>query len=276
MWIKTLAIFGVLAAVSACNPQGKHLETQHIATNPLPTKGPMDEALKCLTQFKAPDIRIGVTSVEDLTGRYDLDGQGAYITRGGSYMLMTAFQKAGIRQVQRANTVAIEWERNLALKQGLGDETINMKGDEPVNYRLVKAGDILGSTHMAGGAFTALDFNLQSGGGELSIANVGVGARSYTMAVGLDFIITDTRTTEILYAEPYSQKLGGEEFKAGLFRFFSGDLVDANAGYETHDPIQFGAKYVLEYAAYDISRRILNAGDTCDNNLPEAYAGYSS
>ncbi len=276
MLIKSIAIFGVLVAVSACVPKDSHIETQNISTNPFITQGPMDDALRCLAQFDAGDVRIGVTSVDDMTGRYDLDGQGSFLTRGGSYMLMTAFQKAGMKQVQRSNTVAIEWERDHALKKGLGDGKTNMIGNKEVNYRLVKEGDILGSTHMAGGAFTALDFNLASGGAELSVANVGVGYRSYTMAVGFDFIVTNTRTTEILYAEPYSMRLGGQEFNAGVFRFFSGDLVDANAGYETHDPLQFGAKYVLEYAAYDISRRILNAGDACDTNLPEAYAGYSS
>jgi len=271
MIIKSLCSVALVATLSACAAVDANIETSRIVQNPTLTQGPMDKALACLAQFPGEDVRIGVSNIDDLTGRYDLDGQGAYLTRGGSYMLMTAFSKAGIKQVQRANTKAIEWERSLALKKGLGDNEKNMVGGKEVDYRLTKTGSILGSTHIASGAFTALDFNIASGGLDVSVGGVGAGARSYRMALGFDFIITDTKSTEILYAESYSKALTGQEYKAGIFRFFTGNLVDASGGFEAHDPIQFGSQYILNYAAYDIARKILNAGDACDSNLPEVY-----
>jgi len=270
--IGKLAAIVSLSVLSACVTTDNNVETKNIKSDPFVTKGPMDDALACLAQFAPDDLKLGVSNIDDLTGRYDSDGQGAFITRGGSYMLMTAFAKAGIPQVQRANTKAIEWERDLALSKGLGDGEDHIVGDEVVNYRLVKTGEVRGSTHIASGAFTALDFNIASGGAEIGINGKSIGARRYRMALGLDFIITDTRTTEILFAKSYSKSLEGSEVKAGVFTFLTGNLVNANAGYETHDPIQFGSKYVLEYAAYDFSKEILEAGNTCDEKLPEAYA----
>lgn len=272
MLYKGFAALMVAASLSACAQTDTHVETKDINPYPFELETPMSDALACLSKFDAGDVRIGVANVDDLTGAYDVDGRGAFITRGGAYILMSAFDKVGIRQVLRSNVKVLEWERTKSMAKSLGDGEKTIVDGEEVFHRVAKYGDILGSTRIVFGAFTAIDFNLASGGLQASINGRALGYRNYKLAASFVLATADSVTSEIKFVEKYAKSFEGSEFKAGVFDFLSGNLVDANAGYETHHPMQFGLQYVLEYAAYDYSKELLNAGTLCDDKLPEVYA----
>src|SRR5690606_38849023 len=82
----------------------------------------------------------------------------------------------------------------------LGDGVEHMIDDpttgEPasVPWKPYFGGKILQSDYFIVGGITELNYNIQSGGAEISIGNVGPKARRYTMSVAVDMRIVGTQS----------------------------------------------------------------------------------
>lgn len=143
-------------------------------------------------------------------------------------------------------------------------------------------GELLGSTHTVYGAITGLDFDLVSDGAELSVGGLGFRGRGYSLAVAVDVVVADSRTTGIVWARSYRKQIWGREIEAGLFRFFDvnpggngggpGGIgvepFDIRIGRQENEPIHAALRWMMEQAAHDVVRDFTGAGDACDALVP--------
>jgi curli biogenesis system outer membrane secretion channel CsgG len=242
----------------------------------------MDAALECVNRSLPSDfdMRLAVHSLPDRTGVNDYDGPGAYVTQGAELMMISALAKAGARQVNRTATSIAEWELSQAMEKRLGEGSKVMVNEVPVGFRPIQVGYYLGSTHTIYGGITELDFDLVSDGIEAQVAGVGGKARGYYISIGLDVIVADSRSTEIVLARSYRKQVWGQELEANLFRFwdigsggddigeFGVELFDLRLGRQQNEPIHQSVRWVVEQAAYEVVRDLAGLGATCEENIP--------
>ena len=204
-------------------------------------------------------IHIGVGSVMDLTGKNEKNTLGStFISQGGSQMMVSALMNGGGHLVNRHNVDVMMWEKNAAVDKWLGD-----KGTQ--NYRKINVGQLVGSDYYITGAITTLDMNTNSGGIEGKVNGIGGGYRYHEIVVGGDFIITDTKTSEIIFAETFHLRLYSEEIEAGVFKLFGNDVVNLGAGFVTNDPLQLSTRYMIDTAAVKMLRKVYTINkEVCD------------
>lgn len=275
----------VATALAGCTVQPPGDTPVDVVRGPLPTttSTPMAEALQCVNRNlpRQLDIRLAVHSLPDRTGVNDYDGPGAYVTQGAELMMISALAKAGARQVNRTATSIAEWELSQAMEKRLGEGGKVMVNEVPVGFRPIQVGYYLGSTHTIYGGITELDFDLVSDGIEAQVAGVGGKARGYYISIGLDVIVADSRSTEIVLARSYRKQVWGQELEANLFRFwdigsggddigeFGVELFDLRLGRQQNEPIHQSVRWVVEQAAYEVVRDLAGLGAVCEDTISE-------
>jgi curli biogenesis system outer membrane secretion channel CsgG len=279
-----LALLAVLAA-GACTAVPPGDKPIAVVRGPLPTRAvtPMQPALTCLRERlpRRVDLRLAVHGIPDRTGVVDYNGPGAYVTQSAELMMVSALARSGARQVNRTATNIAEWELEQAMEKRLGDGGRVQVGAAEVAFRPVQAGTLLGSTHTIYGGITELDFDLESGGAEAHVAGIGGKARGYYVGIGLDVVVADTRTTEVVLARSYRKQVWGQEIEANLFRFwdigdggdkigdFGTELFDVRIGRQQNEPVHQSVRWVVEQAAYELVRDLAGVGGACDSLVPE-------
>jgi curli biogenesis system outer membrane secretion channel CsgG len=272
-------------AAGACTAVPPGDQPIAVVRGPLPTRAvtPMQPALTCLRERlpRRVDLRLAVHGIPDRTGVVDYNGPGAYVTQGAELMMVSALARSGARQVNRTATNIAEWELEQAMEKRLGDGGRVQVGAAEVAFRPVQAGTLLGSTHTIYGGITELDFDLESGGAEAHVAGIGGKARGYYVGVGLDVVVADTRTTEVVLARSYRKQVWGQEIEANLFRFwdvgnggdkigdFGTELFDVRIGRQQNEPVHQSVRWVVEQAAYELVRDLAGVGGACDSLVPE-------
>lgn len=281
---RTLAGAMLLAAVAGCTavpPGDKPIEVTR-GSLPIRASTPMAPALACMRGSlpRGTDLRLAVHGIPDRTGVVDYDGPGAYVTQGAELMMVSALAATGVRQVNRTATNIAEWELQQAMEKRLGEGTKVQVGSAAVAFRPVEVGALLGSTHTVYGGITELDFDLRSDGGEVHIAGIGGKARGYYIGVGLDVVVAETTTTEIVLARSYRKQIWGQEIEANLFRFWDvgggrngvgslgTELFDVRIGKQQNEPIHQSVRWVIEQAGYEIVRDLAGVGGACDGQVP--------
>lgn len=264
-------------------------QPQELLQGSIPTiaETPASEALNCLSDVPRPsnfDIRLAVGEIPDLTGRFDYNDLGAFISQGATNMMISAIGETDIPQVNRFTTGIAEWELDQAVERRLGEGRTVQAGNQQVSFRPVPFGSITGSTHYITGAITELDFNVYQRVNELNIAGFGAGNRAFLAQVAMDIAVTDTRSTEILFSRPYRKQILGYEIQGEVFRIFDlgdglgqiegNELIDISVSNEPNEPLQGAVRWVTELAAYDIVSDALNAGSRCDDRLNPAQQDY--
>ena len=263
-----VALAGILAA---CNATTKNTMSASREASAPPTfaASPMDEALACISaQGIAPSIRpvIGIGIIGNQTGVYDYEGIGSYVPADLSHAFTSAFYQAGLPTVLRegSTTLMIEWELNHAINNRLGKDGV---------VRAVPRGVLEGSDYLLVGAINRLDFD-DSSGFEVSVNGIGVGQRSFQTLVGMDLALVNSRTGQVEWAQQYEKTYIGIDNKAGVFSFFGPTLVDINFGSKSNDPLHAGLIDLTNFAAFDIARKLYNAGEICNGALnPNSKTG---
>jgi curli biogenesis system outer membrane secretion channel CsgG len=261
-----------LSGCAAYQPETKPREPFY---GPVPTitQTPADDALLCLAKSQAvrdDDTTFAVHVIQDATNRFATEETGGFVPRDAAGMLVTALAKAGVKQVNRANTAVTEWEIARAKEQVLGDGRRVQVGNQTVTFRPLVKGSLRGSDVVIDGAITQLDFNTYSRGAEATVSGVGAGVRIFALTVAADLRVTDTRSTEVMIADSYSKQAVGQEVFASVFRFFSSELFDVRIGDKSQEGLQAGVRWLLHEAAYDIVATVTGHDGTCDSLLPEA------
>lgn len=220
--------------------------------------------LDCLGDRIGPARRettFAVGEIADYTGK-DEYYSGRPITQGAALMLISALDKAGLRQVERFDTAVAEAELQYANNKLLGDDA----GGAP--YREILAGSIPGSDVFFVGGVTELNFNLFSGSADVLAGPAEVGGRLYVMNVGVDLRLVATRTLEIVDVVSFQQQVYGRELGAGFFEFLSDDdVLDIGVGDRSQEPMQRAVRAIIERAALELVAGLYDLNvETC---LPE-------
>jgi curli biogenesis system outer membrane secretion channel CsgG len=292
---------GLLAATAlgGCSNLAPDLAPYH--QNVVPVTGPpprlnttpMEPALACLRRYvrsSRGDLRIGVNDFIDGTGVMEGGTQYSHaLSQRPDMMMVVALAGAGAHLVNRSSVNVAEWELKQAMDKKLGDGRKEKIAGETVTFRPVRTGVILGSTDYVSGAITELNWNISSGVAEAGAYGAGIGKRVYRISIAVDLMVTNTQTTEIVYAKSFKKQLVGYEINANFFRFFNQntalqavtlgsasastvtqalELFDANLGEKQNEPTQVALRWVIDLAAYDIMRKLTHAGQSCDILLP--------
>ncbi len=284
-------VLGLALLVGGCSSIVPVSEDVAPLTGPAPRLNttPMAEALACIASKGRSDLRLGVADFVDGTGVMEGGTQNSRALSQRPDMMMTvALATAGAHLVNRSSVNVAEWEMNKAMEKKLGDGRSSLIQSQKVDFRPIKAGILLGSTHYVTGAITELNWNLSSNVAEAGAYSAALGRRTYRISIAVDVVVTNTQTTEIVHARSYKKQLVGFEMNANYFRFVNQDtatrilassnaaasavtsaleLFNANLGEKQNEPTQTALRWVIELAAYDIMRNLKNMGSSCDQLL---------
>ena len=277
----------VALALGACSTIDDPTQAVKATSGPAPTLAvtQMEEALRCLSEnYPAEaDLRLGVNDLTDGTGAtMSGDTFSKVLTQRPDVMMTIALAKTGSRVVNRSSTGVSEWELKQAMQKYIGEgrSAANPASKEQIPYRPILAGSVLGSTHYVSGAISELNWNLNSDASEVGVGGFTFGSRNYRISIGIDLIVTNTLTTEVVMARSYSKQLVGKETSAGLFRFFEvgrlnrnfggKEVFEFNLGRQANEPVQTAVRWIIETAAYEIVSGLSGVGGVCDERLPEA------
>lgn len=254
----TAALLG--AALSGCASVGGGIDSQRVAPNEMPivigtpvrdNRSPMEAALACfgdqLVATSAKPVVVGVGEVRDYTGKYSIT-EGNAITQGGSLMVYSALGKIGgpLRIAERFDPTIAERELGYTDRRQLGDGQVHQVNGDRVPWLPYFGGTIAQSDYYIVGGITEVNYNIRSGGAQVSINNMGPKARVYTQSVAVDLRIVDTKSLLVLKTVSLTKQFSGYEIGAGVFRFFGTELFDINIGAEGQEPLQLGIRTALE------------------------------
>lgn len=216
---------------------------------------PMNPALACLAnqiqQVGKPPLTIAVDDIKDYTGQYNIN-EGDAITQGGSLMVMSALGKLGgtVNVADRFNTDVTQMELSFMNQRELGDGHNHVVGSgtgaKTVPWIPYYGGSIDASQYYITGGITELNYNVQSGGVQFQINQLGPKDRVYTEDVGIDLELVDTKTLLVVKSVSLVKEITGYEVGFNIFQFFGSNLYDLNIGNKSQEPAQLGVRTLLE------------------------------
>lgn len=220
---------------------------------------PLEAAFTCLAdslrQQRQPSIGIAVGDVKDYTGKYN-QNEGNAITQGGALMAYSALGKLGdvVQLHERFDTRIGELELAYTDRRQLGDGKPHAieAGKPPVSWVPYFGGSILGSQYYIIGGITEVNYDIQSGGADISVSNVGAKRRTYTMNIGVDLRLVDTRTLVVVKTVSLQKQIKGEEVGVGIYRFFGSELLDLTVGAKRQEPLQLGVRTTIEQGVLEL------------------------
>lgn len=233
---------------------------------------------KSIQQKKKPPVGVAVGDVKDYTGRYS-STEGSAITQGGSLMVYSALGKLGSSVLiqERFDTRIAELELAYTDKRQLGDGRTHTveQGKPNVPWIPYFGGSIIKSNFYIVGGITELNYNIASSGFEVGVGGVGGKRRTYTMNVGVDLRIVDTRSLLVHKTISLQKQLIGQEIGAGVYRFFGNDLVDINVGNKSQEPLQLGVRTTIEQGVIELLAAVTEV-DAAECLSPAAASAVST
>jgi curli biogenesis system outer membrane secretion channel CsgG len=216
---------------------------------------PMEAVLACyadhIAATRRPPIVIGVGDVKDYTGKYSIN-EGNAITQGGALMVYSALGKLGgaVSIAERFDPVIAERELAYADRRQLGDgrnhQVGGPNGGQNVPWLPYFGGTINKSDYFIVGGITELNYNINSGGAEFAVNQVGVKARTFSQSVSVDLRIVDTKSLMVVRTVSLTKQFNGYEVGLNVFRFFGSKLYDVDIGAKGQEPVQMGVRAALE------------------------------
>jgi curli production assembly/transport component CsgG/holdfast attachment protein HfaB len=261
----------LLTVLPACTPPDTVQKTRiHenevpvlVSTPPSKNITPYSSVLECygeqLVNSDRDGVSIAIGNIRDYTGKSS-DSEGFAITQGGSLMAYSALGRIapGVVVHERFDTQIADAELQYIANRQLGDGSKHEMPDpatgEPqeVSWMPYFGGSVLRSDYYIVGGITELNFNIQTGGAEFAINQVGAKRRVYTMNVGVDMRVVGSQTLKVYDTVSLQKQLTGYEVGFGVFRFFGSDLYDVNAGMKEQEPLQLAVRTVIENAVLEL------------------------
>lgn len=286
---KSIATAACLVALSGCAvvPDSMRKEALNdgdvpvvMTSNPTPNNTPLTAKLVCygerLQDAHKGHISLTVGNIRDYTGKQS-DVEGYVVTQGGALMAYTALGHLvpGISLYERFDTQIADAELAYIANRQLGDGGTHDNVDpqtgntNQVPWKPYFGGSILQSDYYIVGGITELNFNIQSGGAELGVNNVGAKGRVYTMNVGVDLRIVGSQSLKVYDTVSIQKQITGYEIGGDIFRFFNSDLWDVNVGAKNQEPLQLAIRMAIEAALLDIVPTVTGVGSGgCSSSVP--------
>lgn len=270
--LRRMAPLPLLALLAACATPS----TQRVAPGEVPivlgppvrdNVTPMEPVIACFADHVASaragtgPIVISVGEVKDYTGKYSIN-EGNAITQGGALMVYSALGKMGgvVQVAERFDPTIAERELAYIDRRQLGDGGAHQLGGpdgaQQVPWLPYFGGTIRQSDYFIVGGITELNYNINSGGAEAGVNQIGAKGRLYNQQVGIDLRIVDTKTLLVVDTISLTKQFVGYEVGFNIFRFFGSDLFDINLGAKGQEPLQLGIRAALEEAVVRLVSRV--------------------
>jgi curli biogenesis system outer membrane secretion channel CsgG len=246
---------------------------------------PMEGAFACMAdkfvdQHK-PRFTIAVGDVKDYTGKYNIN-EGNAITQGGALMVYSALGKFGstLQIAERFDTHIGEMELGYIDRRQLGDgliHALDAAGQKVVPWLPYFGGSIMKSDYYIVGGITELNYDIQSGGIQGLVNELGPKERVYTESVAVDLRIVNSRNLTVVRTVSFEKQLTGYEVGFNIFRFFGSSLYDVSIGSKGQEAAQLGIRTALEEAVLQLIGTVESVpAESCvdgvDYNIPEKSA----
>lgn len=211
---------------------------------------PLNDAYACYANKLAQNnvrISIGVSDIRDYTGKAS-DLEGTVVTQGGPMMAYSALGKLkpAVELHERFDTRVAELELAYIDRRQLGTGQPQVVNGQQVPWIPYYGGTIIESDYYLVGGITEVNYNIQSGGFSGSVDLIGPRARVFTLSVGLDLRLVNTKTLVVESTASLQKQIVGYEVGVGIFKFFGDYLVDFDAGVKNQEPIQLGVRTTME------------------------------
>ncbi|GAB1477724.1 holdfast anchoring protein HfaB [Paracoccaceae bacterium] len=199
----------------------------------------------CLTTLEKRPVNarptFAIGQIIDKTGKsaYDEINNSTELTQGVSEMLISAFFKTGQVNLTERLDARIPLAEQQLVQQNLIQTPLGQVDVAPAHFLVL-------------GALTELNYNIMSGGNRLHIAGIGGSRRVAVINVGIDLRLVDMRTLGTVYVTSLQKQIVGQEYEAGIYRFFGDQFVEFDSGRIRNEPLQLGVRSVVEMAAYQI------------------------
>jgi curli biogenesis system outer membrane secretion channel CsgG len=220
----------------------------------------MEGAFACLADKMVedhnPKITIAVGDVKDYTGKYNIN-EGNAISQGGALMVYSALGKLGstIQIAERFDTHIGEMELGYIDRRQLGDgliHALDAAGQKVVPWLPYFGGSIMKSDYYIVGGITELNYDIQSGGAQGLVNELGPKERVYTESIAVDLRIVNSRNLTVVRTVSFEKQLTGYEVGFNIFRFFGSSLYDVNIGSKGQEAAQLGVRTALEEAVLQL------------------------
>jgi len=228
---------------------------------------PMEGVLACygdwLAETRRPPIVIAVGDVKDYTGKYSIN-EGNAITQGGALMVYSALGKlsGAVRIAERFDPSIAERELGYTDRRQLGDgdphPLAGPSGRQDVPWLPYYGGSIQKSDYFIIGGITEVNYDINSGGVEIGVNQIGGKRRTYTESVGIDLRLVDSKTLMVVKTVSLTKQFNGYEVGLNLFRFFGSNLFDINIGAKGQEPLQLGIRTALEEGVIRLVSSVTN------------------
>jgi curli biogenesis system outer membrane secretion channel CsgG len=255
-----------------------------LSSKPTLNRTPLTAKLECygdrLAAHGRGNTSIAVGNIRDYTGKAS-DLEGLLITQGGALMAYTALgnMTPGLTIYERFDTSVADAELNYLSKRQLGDGRMHDAPDaqggnaEPVPWKPYYGGSVLQSDYYIVGGITEVNYNIQSGGAELFVDQIGGKGRIFTMNVGVDLRIVGTQTLKVYDTVSIQKQVSGYEVGASVFRFFNSDLWDVNAGAKNQEPVQLAVRMAIEESVLELVQSVTGVSEGgCQPSVPLVQA----
>lgn len=218
---------------------------------------PLEAAMACYAdnlisargQAKARSLTFSVGDIKDFTGKYSIN-EGNAVTQGGSLMVYSALGKlnGAVGLVERFDSGIAERELGYMDRRQLGDGRIYEVNGQKVPWVPYYGGSLAMSDFYIVGGITEVNYNISSGGAEVSVNNIGGKSRRFNQSVAVDLRLVNSRTLVVQKTISLQKQYTGYEVGAGVFRFFGLSLFDVSIGAKGQEPLQLGIRTTLEEA----------------------------
>jgi curli biogenesis system outer membrane secretion channel CsgG len=277
------AMAGEAHRVDLANPHHEFVSGPPPETN----VSPAENGFACFNRFLATDPRRPVFTVgriTDQTGKFSNEASagGFEVTQGLTSEIYSAYGKftPDFNVVERTDTEVPNFDIGVWKQQLLGDPNeegvIDAKTGARVGrgLRQYRGGQILAADYYITGAITEVNYNIDSGGLQVSVQAIGGGKRVYSMSVAMDLRIVDARSLRVVKAVSERKIVRGYEIEAGIFNFLGRYLIDINGGKKAQEPLELGIRATAEEAVLKLVGAVMPAAD--GTNFGIACADYAT
>jgi len=207
---------------------------------------------------------IGVGNIQDRSGAVD-DNEGMVSSQGLSEMVYASLGKypKNVEMIELRDLSGINYRLSMVDAGALDKRTVY-----PRNLLDQGLEDL---TYYVTGALTEVDRAVYSSGLAAGIDGFYGGGRVFVWTLTVDLRLVNAHTGVVEKTTSYTRQIVGEEFRAGVFRFFGGGsvAVDADLGWKVQQPLHAATRGLIDMAVADLVYSQVSTGsfDQCT----EAY-----
>lgn len=240
--MRAAVVSALVAGVSACGPTDRNAPlVKGPAAEDIVT--PFEDALLCLNGRVDTRLSFGVGGIPDQTGKEQNSNEGAgrFVTQGAGDIVQSALFKTGVTVINRRDMGSAVMESQWGIR--------DLGAQQPAHLVIT-------------GSINSLDF-IPGGGAFLNVRGVGPRYRQHRILVGMDLVLTNNTTGQVLANIALHKQLFADELGFAGTRFVGDRLVDSDIGVARREAVHYALRKMLQLATFELLVQLMP---------PERYA----